>query len=219
MKNTLALFIILSAFMFFVAGCGKSGKEVKVGDKQNSSETKTGKPLTVSVSESKIEWTGKKVTGQHTGTINISKGEVFEDNGKLTGGMIEIDMTSIKNVDLTDAESNAKLINHLKSDDFFAVGKYPTAKFEITKIEEINDINKPNSNAVITGNLTIKDVTKSITFPAEIKIDNKILKAKADIDVDRTDFNIKYGSGKFFENLGDKVISDKFNLSFNITAK
>jgi polyisoprenoid-binding protein YceI len=219
MKNVLTLLIILPAFVFLMSGCGKSGKEIKVGDKQSTSDTKTGKPLTVSVSESRVEWTGKKVTGKHSGTINISKGEVYEDNGKLTGGMIEIDMTSIKDVDLTDAESNAKLINHLKSDDFFAVGKYPTARFEITKIEEINDINNPNSNANITGNLTIRDVTKSITFPAEIKIDNKIVKAKADIDVDRTDFNIKYGSGKFFENLGDKVISDKFNLSFNITAK
>jgi len=219
MRNFLTSVLILSALVFFAAGCGKSGKEVKVGDRQSTTGNVSGKPLSVSVSESKVEWLGKKVTGQHNGTINISRGEIYEDNGKVTGGTIEIDMTSITNADLKDAEYNAKLINHLKSDDFFSAGKFPTAKFEITKVEELNDPNKPNSNATVTGNLTIKDITKSITFPAEIKIENKLLKAKADLDIDRTDWNIKYGSGKFFENLGDKMINDKFSLSFSIIAK
>lgn len=128
-------------------------------------------------------------------------------------------MKSIVNEDQKDEESNKKLVGHLSSPDFFDVAKFPTAKIEITKVDALNDDTKPNANFSVTGNLTIKDITKSITFPAEIKIENGILTVKSDFDIDRTDWNIKYGSGKFFENLGDKVINDKFNLNLSIIAK
>jgi len=130
-----------------------------------------------------------------------------------------MDMNSIVNVDLTDAALNAKLTGHLKSDDFFGTAKFPVSKFEITKVDALNDPNKPGMNSTITGNLTIKDITKSISFPAEIRIENGVLNAKADFDIDRTEWNVKYGSGKFFENLGDKMISDNFNLKLSLTAK
>ncbi len=199
-----------------VAGCGKTG--IKTGDKQEVAG-KTGKTLVISLEESKVNWTGKKVTGQHTGTIDISKGEVYVDNGKLTGGFVEMDMNSIKNSDLADPELNAKLVKHLKSDDFFAADKFPVSKFEITRVKELNDPDKPNANAYVMGNLTIKNITRSIIFPAEIKIDNNVLKCKASADIDRTEWSIKYGSGKFIENLGDKMIYDVFNLEFSVTAK
>lgn len=218
-KNLFKLaLIIITASAFIITGCGKSEKDVKVGEKQTAGETK-GKSLVVSTTDSKVNWLGKKVTGQHNGTINILKGEVMVDNGKVTGGKIEIDMKTIKNLDLTDAESNAKLVGHLSSADFFEVDKYPTSKLEIVKVEELKDATKPNVNSTVTANLTMKDVTKSIMFPAEIKIENGVLTAKADFDVDRTDWNIKYGSGKFFNNLGDKMINDKFNLNISILAK
>jgi len=218
-NNLFIVALVFTAMSFLIAGCGKSGKEVKVSEKQNVSGNKTGNALTVDVNSSKVEWLGKKVTGQHHGTIKLAKGEFTVDNGKVTGGKFEIDMNSIVNEDLTSAEDNAKLIGHLKSDDFFGAAKYPTAKFEISKVDALNDPNKPNANSTVTGNLTIKDITKSITFPAEIKIDGNVLNAKADFDIDRTDFNIKYGSGKFFENLGDKVINDNFNLKLTLMAK
>ncbi len=199
-----------------VAGCGKTG--IKTGDKQEVAG-KTGKTLVISLEDSKVNWTGKKVTGQHTGTIDISKGEVYVDNGKLTGGFVEMDMNSIKNSDLADPELNAKLVKHLKSDDFFAADKFPVSKFEITRVKELNDPDKPNANAYVMGNLTIKNITRSIIFPAEIKIDNNVLKCKASADIDRTEWSIKYGSGKFIENLGDKMIYDVFNLEFSVTAK
>ncbi|MFA5011589.1 MAG: YceI family protein [Ignavibacteria bacterium] len=218
-KNLFKLtLIIITASAFIITGCGKSEKDVKVGEKQTAGETK-GKSLVVSTTDSKVNWLGKKVTGQHNGTINILKGEVMVDNGKITGGKIEIDMKTIKNLDLTDAELNAKLVGHLSSADFFEVEKYPTSKLEIVKVEELKDATKPNVNSTVTANLTMKDVTKSITFPAEIKIENGVLTAKADFDVDRTDWNVKYGSGKFFDNLGDKMINDKFNLNISILAK
>lgn len=218
-KNLFKLaLVVLTASAFIISGCGKSDKEVKVGEKQTAGETK-GKTLVVSTADSKVNWLGKKVTGQHNGTINVLKGDVMVDNGKITGGKVEIDMKTIKCLDLTDAETNAKLVGHLSSADFFEVEKYPTSKLEIIKVEELKDATKPNVNSTVTANLTMKDVTKSITFPAEIKIDNGVLTAKADFDVDRTDWNIKYGSGKFFDNLGDKMINDKFNLNISILAK
>jgi polyisoprenoid-binding protein YceI len=218
-RNLLSMaLIILTATAFIVSGCGKSDKEVKVSDKQNAGN-KSGKPLAVSVTDSKVNWLGKKVTGQHNGTIKVANGEVFVDNGKVTGGKVEIDMKTITNEDQKDEESKKKLEGHLSSPDFFDVAKFPTSKIEITKVEALNDATKPNVNSTVTGNLTMKDVTKSITFPAEIKIDNGVLTVKADFDIDRTDWNIKYGSGKFFDNLGDKVINDKFNLSLTIVAK
>ncbi len=210
--------IVLTATAFLVSGCGKSDKEVKVSDKQNAGN-KSGKPLTVSVADSKLNWLGKKVTGQHNGSIKVSNGEILVDNGKVTGGKVEIDMKTIFNEDQKDEESKKKLEGHLYSPDFFDVAKFPTAKIEITKVESLNDATKPNVNSTVTGNLTMKDVTKSVTFPAEIKIENGVLTVKADFDIDRTDWNIKYGSGKFFDNLGDKVINDKFNLNLTIVAK
>ncbi len=218
-KNLLTLVLVLfAATAMIVSGCGKSEKEVKVGEKQNAGE-KSGKSLTVSVTDSKVNWLGKKVTGQHNGSIKVSKGEVMVDNGRVTGGKIEIDMKTIVNEDLKEEEFNKKLVGHLSSADFFDVEKYPTSKIEITKVEELKDATKPNVNSTVTGNLTMKDVTKSITFPAEIKIDNGVITVKADFDIDRTDWNIKYGSGKFFDNLGDKMINDKFNLNLTIIAK
>lgn len=220
MRRTLlsvALFVFAS-LVILIVGCGKSGKEVKVGEKQNTGNN-SGKPLAVSVIESKINWLGRKVTGQHNGSIKVLKGNVLVDNNKITGGNVEIDMKTITNEDQKDEESNKKLVGHLSSPDFFDVAKFPTSKIEINKVEALNDATKPNANFNVTGNLTIKDVTKSITFPAEIKLENGVLTVKADFDIDRTDWNIKYGSGKFFDNLGDKVINDKFNLNLTIVAR
>jgi len=218
-RNILSIaLIVITAASFILTGCGKSGKEVKVGDKVKT-ENNSGKSYTVNVAESKVNWLGKKVTGQHNGSIKIASGEIFVDNNVITGGKVEIDMKSITNEDQKDEESNKKLVGHLSSPDFFDVAKFPTSKIEITKVETLNDNTKPNANFNVTGNLTIKDVTKSITFPAEIKIENGVLTVKADFDIDRTDWNIRYGSGKFFENLGDKVINDKFNLNLTIVAK
>lgn len=211
--NKLAAVIIAALLL---AGCGKTG--IKTGDKQEVSG-KSGKTLKISLADSKVNWTGKKVTGQHNGTIDISKGEVYVDNGKLTGGFIEMDMNSIKNLDLQDTASNAKLVRHLKSDDFFMASKFPFSKFEITRVQELNDPDKPNANAYVMGNLTIKSITRSIIFPAEIKIDNGVLKCRGEADIDRTEWAIKYGSGKFIEDLGDKMIYDVFKLEFSVIAK
>jgi polyisoprenoid-binding protein YceI len=220
-KNIIYLAFAMLVALSFVPGCGKSGKEVKMISSEKTGETKTASQIfKVDTVSSSMNWVGKKVTGQHNGTIKISGGEVgIDKSGLVVAGNFEMNMKSINNLDLDDAGMNNKLINHLKSEDFFSAEKFPTSKFEITKVETLSDPAKPNFNNTVSGNLTIKGITKSISFPASIKIENGALSAFADFEIDRTQWEIKYGSGKFFENLGDKMINDNFNISFKLIAK
>lgn len=162
-------------------------------------------------------WLCKKVTGQHDGKITISKGSIINNHNTITGGTIEFDMNSITCSDLTDKGYNDKLIGHLKADDFFGVEKNPTAKFEITKVALTPSLVAGNDYDV-TGKLTIKGITNEITFPAKIKMDAKTMVVIAKINVNRTKFDIKYGSASFFESLGDKAIDDNFELNINLVA-
>jgi polyisoprenoid-binding protein YceI len=166
----------------------------------------------VDASKSTVKWTGKKVTGEHTGTVAIKEGNLVADNGKITSGRIVMDMTSIVDKDLTDAEWNAKLIGHLKSDDFFAVATHPTSELVLTKVEG-------NGNtSVFTGNLTIKGITNPVTFNATSAKDGKNTNFVGTLTIDRTKYNMKFGSKSFFENLGDKVVYDDFTLAFNLVV-
>lgn len=158
--------------------------------------------------KSKITWIGKKVTGQHVGTINLLDGIITTKGKKITGGSFAIDMTSIK-----DSEANARLESHLKSDDFFSVEKNPKATFVATKVES-----KGTDQYAFTGNLTIKGITNEIQFPVTIQVTNGQVNAKAKIIVDRTKFDIKFRSGNFFENLGDKAIEDNFELNIELVG-
>ena len=158
-------------------------------------------------------WVGKKVTGQHSGNVSITKGTIIGDGKTITGGNFELDMNSITCTDLTDKEWNDKLVGHLKSEDFFNSAKFPTATFEITKA-----VLKSGSDYDVTGKLTIKGITNEITFPANIKMDAKTFVTVAKIIVNRTKFDIKYGSASFFESIGDKAISDDFELNVNVVA-
>lgn len=166
----------------------------------------------VDVQKSKVEWTGKKVTGQHTGTIEIQQGNLEVNKGKLSGGKIVIDMQSIKNVDLTDESYNTKLVNHLKSDDFFSVVKYPTSELEITKVEGTG------TNLTVTGNLSIKGKTNPVTFPVTVSKTGKDNVYKGTITVDRSKYDVRYGSKSFFNDLGDKAINDEFVLDFHLVT-
>lgn len=158
-------------------------------------------------------WLGKKVTGKHAGAITVSKGFVEVVENEIKGGEFDIDMSSITCTDLADVGYNAKLIGHLKSDDFFGVDKFPTAKFILK-----NAKNNGKNNYEITGNLSIKGITQPITFTAVVKMDDKKFVAVSTIKIDRTKYDIKYGSKSFFESIGDKAISDDFELNLNIVA-
>jgi polyisoprenoid-binding protein YceI len=179
---------------------------------------KIAKNYTVDTDVTTATWIGKKVTGQHTGKINISKGSIESDNNNVTGGTFEFDMNSITCTDLTDKGYNDKLIGHLKSDDFFSVAKNPTSKFVITKVEA-QPAATPDNEYDVTGKLTIKGITNEITFPAMIKTDATTIVVVAKIIVNRTKFDIKYGSASFFESIGDKAISDDFELNVDLVAR
>ncbi len=175
---------------------------------------------TLNTKASTLEWIGKKVTGQHNGTINISQGEFVVENDDIKTGNFEIDMSSIVDLDLNDPEWNKKLLTHLKSDDFFSVEKFPTAIFEITRIELLTSPTE-TANITVTGKLTIKGVTNEISFPAFIQSISQHLEATASITIDRTQWSIKYGSGKFVSGLGDRLIYDdiNFNVKLVLSAK
>jgi polyisoprenoid-binding protein YceI len=167
----------------------------------------------VDTKTSVIVWTGYKVTGQHTGTVKIKNGTVQFTDGLLTGGSFEIDMTTLANTDL-EGEYAPKLINHLKSDDFFGVAKFPTAKYAISQVTALD----AKGNYEVTGNLTLKGITQEVKFNANATESNGKVAATGKITVDRSKFNVKYGSGTFYEDLGDKAISDNFDLQVSLSG-
>lgn len=169
--------------------------------------------LTIDNKISSVEWIGKKVTGEHTGTILIKEGKLAMHDGHLEKGKVTIDMTSIACTDLK-GEWADKLVGHLKNADFFDVENHNTAVLDIIKVTPGKD-----GNSVVSGNLTIKGITKPIEFSAKIEVKDNKLAAYAEVKVDRTLYDIKYGSGKFFEGLGDKTISDEFTIKFKIAAQ
>ena len=162
--------------------------------------------------KSKIQWEGKKVTGSHNGTIRIAKGFLLR-KGKSIQGNIVIDMASIKCRDIKDKKYNQKLVQHLKSEDFFHVKKYKRATLKILKFKK----KKGNIHELI-GKFTIRGVSQKVKFPAKFKFSKNQLRASGKIKLDRTKFNIKYKSGKFYKSLGDKLIYDDFIIRFSILA-
>ena len=168
----------------------------------------------IDVKASKVNWTAKKVTGEHTGYLSVGNGLVSVEGNNVVNARINMDMNTIVCTDLTDAEWNKKLIGHLKSDDFFSVEKFPNSKLEITSFR-----NEGNGQYSVVGKMTIKGITNEISFPAKISFDGENLYANGTAILDRTKWDIRYGSGRFFEGLGDKMIYDEFEVSFDITAK
>lgn len=171
------------------------------------------KPVTykVDLEKSTLTWSAKKVTGGHNGTVELQSGELLADGKKLTGGKFVINMATIK-----DADKSARLENHLKADDFFGVDKFATSTFVIKKVIAAGG-NKVN----VTGDLVIKGITNSITFPATVVLSSDgTLTATADkVIVDRTKFGIKFRSKGMFPDIGDKMIYDEFELSIKLIAK
>ena len=161
----------------------------------------------INIEKSQIKWVGKKVTGQHEGTINFQDAALEFKEAKLTGGSFTVNMTSVTVTDLKAGQGKEKLEGHLKADDFFGTKKYPTSSLEFKKITS-----KGKGTYTVVADLTIKGITKPVTFDLDVTAD----KATTSFKIDRTKYDIKYGSGSFFDNLGDKVISDEFDLTVNL---
>lgn len=160
----------------------------------------------VKASESIVNWTGNKVTGSHTGTLNLSGGHLVFDGENITGGEFTVDMTTLAVTDLAAGEGKEKLEGHLNSDDFFGTANHKTAKLVIKKSK------KTDKSYKIAGDLTIKGKTNPIVF--DLTINGNVVSTT--LKVDRTKYDIKYGSGSFFDDLGDKAISDEFELAVDL---
>lgn len=171
---------------------------------------------TVNPAKSTLGWVGKKVTGQHNGTVNVKSGSLTVNGDQVTGGNFVLDMTSIKVTDIEDAETNGKLVGHLNSDDFFSVEKHKEATFKITKVEAKKGNN--GTTHVVTGDLTIKGITHSISFPAKITLAKTGFIASAKFTIDRTKWDVKYGSASVFSGIGDKAIYDDIEFDLYITS-
>lgn len=192
------------------------------GEKKEKVATKEAEKVAVNVSElnnvdtaaSMLAWKGTKPGGAHNGLVSLKSGGLLIENGELKGGEFIVDLNSIKNLDIENAEYAAKLEGHLKNADFFDVVTYPTSKFVITNVEA------KEGKLHVTGNLQIKDVTKSITIPATVSKEGGVTIFKSDnFNVDRADFNVKYGSKRWIEGLKDKFIDDMMELSFEVKTK
>lgn len=169
--------------------------------------------------QSRLEWSGRNIFKKHFGTIAISGGEIIVKDGEVTAGSITLDMRSINNCDLQDQEENSLLIRHLKSEDFFDVEHFPTANFFLLECGVLVGATPGSPNYFIKGKLTLKDVTKEISIPANIvPSENGGIRAQACFDIDRTEWNITYGSGKLFEKLGMHLVNDTISLELFITA-
>ncbi|PKB18761.1 YceI family protein [Flavobacterium sp. 5] len=164
--------------------------------------------------QSSVNWIGKKVTGQHNGTINIEEGNFTIVNGDLVAGNVVIDTTSIVILDVTDPATNQQFAGHLASDDFFSTEKFKTAFLDITSVAKQNEV-----NYFVEGNLTIKAITHPIGFNLKVNTSEDELSASGKIIIDRTKYDMKFRSGNFFTNLGDTLIYNEFELDVNLTAK
>lgn len=214
------LLLTITAASLFLASCQDAPK----ADSAEASEAQEvanaeGTEYTANVEQTVIEWIGTKPVGQHHGTIKVQNGTLIVSGDQLKGGNFVIDINSLKSDDQND-EYNTKLTGHLLSEDFFKAEQFPTGSFEITSVtagvENTEDLVMKDATHMVTGNLTLKDVTKSITFPAKVVMSEGNVTADANFNIDRTQFGMVYGND---ESLGDKFIRPTVNLQLHLVAE
>ncbi len=169
--------------------------------------------LWVDIDNTQINWIGRKVTGEHTGTVNLSKGWVIIESDTLKSGLLVFNMNSITNTDIESPEWKLKLENHLKNEDFFAVDSFPQVTLEITGSKVLSNGDLVN-NLQIMADLTIKGIAGGISFPIALHTSGSIFSATGNVYIDRTVHGIQYKSGKYFPNIGYKLIDDFFSVQF-----
>jgi len=212
-SRLLKIFTLCSVIL--LASCNDKAKEAetKAADDKAVAEA-TATTFKVDPETSVIEWTGYKPTGSHNGIIKVAKGTVEVNDGSVESGNFAIDMSTIEVQDIpAEEEDNAKLKGHLQSPDFFNVEEYPMAKFEVT------DITTEGDKTMLSGNLTLKDVTNNISFPVNVDFnEDQMMLNSETFSIDRSKWNVKYGSKSFFDDLGDKFIDDKIELKVSLKA-
>ena len=163
----------------------------------------------VNKKNSTVIWTGSKPTGSHTGNMNIKSGYLTYDHGKVVGGNFVIDMKSITCSDIESEKKNQYLVDHLKDADFFNVAKFPEASLTIIRVQKLKE-----NQFQMLADLTIKGITKPVSFTADLSVNGNSYNAIAKIIIDRTKWGVEYKSGNIFKDLGDKIIYD--DIEFDI---
>ncbi|MBX2964945.1 MAG: YceI family protein [Cyclobacteriaceae bacterium] len=203
--------LLLGAGLIVLASCkvgNPEGEKATTTDSVEATAQAEGTELTVSPEASKIDWTGRKVTGTHYGDVTIKSGSLWVKDGKITGGNFVADLTTINTLDM-EGEYKGKLDGHLKSEDFFDVENHPEATFEITNVSDAAEEGK----ITVSGNLTMRGVTKNITFDATVsEISETSVSASADFNIAREDWGVSYPGQ------ADDLISKEFNLKINLVA-
>ena len=217
MKN----FLIIGIFASLIACTSRPAPDTAQTGAEKMVTLSSGPEYKLSDTGSVVYWIGNKPTGQHHGTIDIIEGQLSVKGSELASGKFVLDMNSIVNLDLEDKETNTKLVNHLKSPDFFYAEKYPNSTFEVTSVKQIvptgiNDVGiQPNNE--ITGNLNLRGITKSITFPATIYVDDKFVTIVTDqFAIDRTLWGVSHMSKTLSADLKDKFVDDEIIIHFNL---
>lgn len=227
MKSTFLLFVLMG---FFACTDAPESDEAKTTEAKDVNENKAGEKWNLNVAESKIEWIGTKVSGYHTGTVPLKTGDIYVNNDEVTGGRFVMDVANmaVSGPKGSDTAGNRKLLGHLKSADFFDVAQHPEGVFELTGVkpykgdavrdtndvrqEEINEYKVTNPTHTVSGNLTLKGVTKNIEFPARIAVSGNTAEAIAKFNINRKDWGIIY-AGK-----PDDLIRDEIHLGISIKA-
>lgn len=212
-KLSTTYLILIIAHFFFGCGGPEKGKSENAPISSLSLHVGNDKYMMIDPKESVVAWKGSSLNGlnSQTGYVYLSKGELRIENGQLMGATVEIDMNTIE--DKKHGRDN-KLVNHLKDPDFFEVEKFPFSKIVITGVTSINTADKK-----VTGNLTIKGITHPVTFPIKINIKDGIAKANGKLVIDRTLWDIRYKSAKFYANLANQTMSDYIEYDIKIVAK
>jgi polyisoprenoid-binding protein YceI len=211
-NSSVAQLILIFALLLF--GCAEAVKEehqYRAVASDTSLHVGDEKYVAIDTQETVVTWKGSSIEGSHTGYVSISKGELMIENGALVGGTVEVNMQTI--VDESHRNDN-NLIEHLKDPDFFDVQKFPTATMVIDKVASITGADK-----TITGNLTIKGITQYVSFPATIAMKDRTVTANGKLVIDRTLWDIRYKSGKFFANLANQAISDSIEINVKLVAR
>ena len=240
MKN-FRLFFGLVTLSCFAIACGPKGNTVETSDAQAAASAENAKELLVNTDNSAVTWIGSKPAGKHNGIINITGGEVSVSGNEIVAGNFTFDITSLKSLDLEEGSENyVKLTGHLMSADFFDAENHPTASFEVTAVkpfnaqelmadqEQFETENKPaslsevmveNPTHFISGNLTMRGTTKNITFPASVSMENGMIKAVANFNINRTDWGLMYGDeASVADKAKDKFIYNTVNVGFELEA-
>ncbi|MBR9919849.1 MAG: YceI family protein [Bacteroidetes bacterium] len=213
MKLSIKALLPLFAVLFLVA-CSSTpeGEKVEAGEEQEAAQASSGTTYMVNTADSKVHWLASKVSAQHPGTVKLNSGKFTVENGNITAGKFAMDMTSITvNDPNMNEEKTANLTGHLKSEDFFLVEQYPTATFEVVSCTPVEG--EPEATHRINGNLKIKDVTKSINFPANVVISETMVQAVSpQFTINRQEWGITYPG------MPDDLINDMIGLRLEIYA-